>query len=146
MGFEIDLRAFAKKAMENADKVTRGTVGDIVAELDRRSPVGDPSYWKHPAPPGYKPGLFRGNWQMGVDSNPSVAISRIDPAGAATVAENIAAIPAKAFGHTYYITNNVPYAYRLEYGWSQQAPAGVVGLTVGQFELIIAEQAARAIT
>ena len=32
--------------------------------------------------------------------------------------------------HTYpliYIQNNLPYALRLEHGWSQQAPTGVYG-------------------
>lgn len=140
--FALDIRKFAEKAIENASTVTREAVGGIIAEVDRRSPVGDPSYWKNPAPPGYKPGLFRGNWQLGMDAPPIMQIGRIDPSGAATTAENVASIPAKAFGHVYYLMNNVPYANRIENGWSRQAPAGVVGLTVLRWEEIVAGAAA----
>jgi hypothetical protein len=140
--FALDIRAFATKAMENANTVTREAVGGVIAEVDRRSPVGDPSYWKNPPPPGYEPGLFRGNWQLGVDEAPMDAIGRIDPSGAAATLENLAAIPEQAFGHVYYLTNNVPYANRIENGWSTQAPAGVVGLTVVRWEEILAASAA----
>ena len=144
MTFALDLKAFAKKAMEGADIATREAVSGVIAEIDRRSPVGDPSYWKSPPPPHYKPGLFRGNWQLGVDSQPLVEIGRIDPSGAATKAENIAVIPVQAFGHIYYLMNNVPYANRIENGWSErQAPAGVVGLTVIRWEEIVAAAAAK---
>ena len=37
-------------------------------------------------------------------------------------------------GQTIFITNSLPYAYRLEYdGWSRQAPAGMVRVTVVEF-------------
>ena len=143
MTFALDIRAFATKAKEASNTVTREAVGVIIAEVDRRSPVGDPSYWKSPAPPGYKPGLFRGNWQLGVDSEPLAQIGRIDPRGAEARAENLAAIPKEAFGHIYFLTNNVPYANRLENGWSRQAPIGVVGLTVLRWEGIVTEAAAK---
>ncbi|AOA58215.1 hypothetical protein [Acinetobacter larvae] len=32
-------------------------------------------------------------------------------------------------GDTVYIQNNLPYALRLENGWSQQAPSGIYALT-----------------
>ena len=33
-----------------------------------------------------------------------------------------------------YIQNNLPYANRLENGWSNQAPAGMVALTIAEVE------------
>ena len=142
MTFALDIRAFATKAKEASNTVTRQAVGGVITEVDRRSPVGDPSYWKSPPPPGYKPGLFRGNWQIGIDREPLSEIGRIDPSGAVATAENLAAIPKEAFGHVYYLTNNLPYANRIENGWSRQAPAGVVGLTVIRWEEIVAGAAA----
>jgi hypothetical protein len=43
----------------------------------------------------------------------------------------------------HFLTNNLPYALRLEYGWSKnQAPAGMVGLAVAEFQSIVRDAAA----
>jgi hypothetical protein len=47
------------------------------------------------------------------------------------------AIPEEAAGHVFHIANNLPYATRLKYDWSTQAPQGIVGLTVIAFEVIV---------
>ena len=39
------------------------------------------------------------------------------------------------------LTNNLPYAQRLEYGWSQQAPQGFVRVNVSRFQQLINEEA-----
>jgi len=39
-------------------------------------------------------------------------------------------------GDIVYLANNLPYAQRLEDGWSQQAPEGMVKLTVQRFQQI----------
>ena len=36
-------------------------------------------------------------------------------------------------GQTIYMVNNLPYARRLEYGWSKQSPSGVVRITVQNY-------------
>ena len=59
------------------------------------------------------------------------------------MAANIGAIPGNAFGHVYYLMNNAPYANALENGHSMQAPAGVVGLTVAAWEIIVADSVAK---
>jgi hypothetical protein len=46
-------------------------------------------------------------------------------------------LPKDAAGKVHYITNNLPYAWRLEHGHSKQAPAGMVGLTVVEFAGIV---------
>jgi hypothetical protein len=40
------------------------------------------------------------------------------------------AIGAMPLGQTIWISNNVPYAQRLEHGWSQKAPSGMVEITL----------------
>lgn len=86
---------------------------------------------------GYVGGRFKGNWTVTIGS-PSVGeTGRIDPSGNETrIAGNVAAGYAKA-GDVIYIMNNVPYAQRLEYGWSKQAPAGMVRVTVARFQAIV---------
>lgn len=40
-------------------------------------------------------------------------------------------------GQTIYITNSLPYAYRIEYeGWSKKAPAGMVRVTLAELNSI----------
>lgn len=131
MSFSLDLAKFAEKAKDRADTLVRDVVAYSVGQIDQRSPVGDPTTWKHPAPKGYIGGHFRASWQL--DSNgqtPTGIIATIDPSDS-TMLANITAIPKDAAGRLYIYANNAPYARRLEDGWSPQSPPGaMVGLTV----------------
>ncbi len=42
-------------------------------------------------------------------------------------------------GDVFYFTNNQPYALRLEFGWSDQAPNGMVRLAVAKFPFTVAK-------
>jgi hypothetical protein len=35
-----------------------------------------------------------------------------------------------------YLQNNMPYARRIEWGWSKQAPSGVMAMTLAELEQI----------
>jgi hypothetical protein len=89
---------------------------------------------------GYVGGRFRGNWQVSIGSPKTSEVKRIDPGGAATIAEGALVIEAAVAGPSIWLMNNVPYAERLEHGWSKQAPAGVVKITVAEFQSIVNEQ------
>jgi hypothetical protein len=139
MTFALDLKRFAEKTKDKADITVGRIVIGVAAELDRRSPVGDAAYWQHPAPKGYIGGRFRGNWQLGVDTIPAGETGLIDRTGAEAQGRIIATLPEKASGRVFYLMNNVPYARRIEEGWSRQAPTGLVALTVIQFQRIVDE-------
>lgn len=144
MSFTVDLQRFAQKAGSKADEAVGGIVFNIAAELDRRSPVGDATYWKNPPPAGYVGGRFRANWQLGVDTVPRGERNAVDPNGTVALPAIAAAIPDEAAGKVFWIANNVPYAQRIEYGWSRQAPQGLVGLTTQNFQQIVREAVERA--
>ena len=111
---------------------------DLLKSVVYKSPVGDATLWQSPPPAGYVGGRFRGNWQLGVNNQPSGEVDNIDANGSSTLAAGMANIPTtNAAGNIYYITNNLPYAQRLENGWSSQAPAGIVSLTVAEFDGIV---------
>lgn len=135
--FELQLQEFANKAGAKADLAVGSIVVRVSAEIDRRSPVGDGSYWKSPPPKGYTGGRFRGNWQLGVGVVPGGETGTIDKTGAETQGRIIATVPEQASGLVYFLVNNVPYARRIEDGWSRQAPQGLVGLTAVQFQGIV---------
>jgi hypothetical protein len=140
--FTLQLQQFAAKAKERADDVVGLVVVKVSARLDERSPVGDAKFWKSPPPKGYIGGRFRGNWQLGVGTIPAGETGRIDTGGGATQSAIVAKVPEDAAGKVYYLANNVPYARRIEDGWSRQAPAGLVGLTVVEFETFVRESVA----
>lgn len=140
--FSLQLKEFEDKAKARADEIVGRVTVTIAQRLDERSPVGNPTLWKHPAPKGYVGGRFRGNWQLGVDQIPSGETGRIDPSGMETISAIVGSVPQQAAGHIYYLTNNVPYAQEIEDGHSTQAPTGLVALTALEFQGITAGAAA----
>lgn len=66
-------------------------------------------------------GRFKANWTIS-DIKPGSVIP--DPA------DGIEALKSFRPGNSIFISNNLPYARKLEYGWSKQAPSGMVRLTV----------------
>jgi hypothetical protein len=117
----------------------RKVIIDVGASLVAKSPVGDGSLWKHPPPKGYVGGRFRANWQHGFNVMPSGTKSDIDPSGQVSIEaiqSRLGSVEKGAFG-VHYIVNNLPYARVLEHGHSTQAPSGMVGLTVTEFESIV---------
>lgn len=137
--FALDLAKFAQQAQDAIDETLQEVVIELGNSVIRMSPVGNPDDWKSPPPPGYVGGRFRANWQFSISSPSSGVIDAVDPSGKETSARiEGEAIIFKA-GETAYIVNNLPYAVRLEYGHSQQAPGGMVRLTLARFEQIILE-------
>jgi hypothetical protein len=142
--FADQIQDFVAGTKSRLHLVTGYVVSDLAGKLDERSPVGNPALWKNPPPKDYRPGTFRGGWQLGIDSVPQGQTGRIDPSGAVTLGAIRNEIPAQAGGHVYYITNNVIYGPRLEDGHSTQAPAGMVGLTAMEFPQVVRAAAGRA--
>lgn len=85
-------------------------------------------------------GAFRGNFQIVIGSGDAAPIARkdagargTDPSGASLAAEEAKLATAQPFG-VVSIVNALPYAERLEKGWSQQAPSGVFALTAAELQ------------
>lgn len=144
--FSLDLTQYAKKAGEHMDTVVRGVVMGLAERIDERSPVGNPSIWKFPAnsPPGYAGGHFRKNWQYKFGSAPEGEVAGVDGRGSRTALNAVlAGVQAAPGAGAHYLANNVPYAERLENGWSTQAPSGMVKLAVIDVQGIIRDEVAR---
>lgn len=107
-----------KDFAELPEKVVRGTLIGMGSKIIKRSPVDT--------------GRFRNNWQFSIDA----PATGKDPSGS-NQAELVNAATKMVPGNTFYMTNNLPYAERLEYGWSNQAPQGMVRVTLGEYKQII---------
>lgn len=85
-------------------------------------------------------GTFQNNWLVSIGS-PNDDTTMTVGEFAAMSAEAISAFAGTdEFPITYapmiYLQNNLPYALRLENGWSRQAPGGVLAMTVSELEMI----------
>ena len=118
--FGRNMKAWAEKAKAGVDQVTRAAIIDVSTDVIKQTPVDS--------------GRARGNWFASID-NPiqSPILTEKDVTGAMSIARTNA-VAAGAPGNKYYLTNNLPYIFRLEYqGWSKQAPQGMVRVSVLRF-------------
>jgi hypothetical protein len=127
--FSLGLDAFIAKAKANADTVVRQASLSVLSSVVKRSPVDT--------------GRFRGNWQTTIDAPASGAVDLLDKTGAASVSAGVGALSSVKAGETVWIVNNLPYAQRLENGYSDQAPAGMVRVTVTEFQRYVAQAASQ---
>lgn len=134
--FSLDLSKFVRKADVKMDDVVRTIVFEVGKRVVYRTPVGDADYWQSPAPDGYVGGRARGSWQHGTSLTPESS-NVYDENGSGAIAAIYSSIPKKAAGKTHYIMSNIPYGQRLETGWSNQAPNGMIAVTAAEFGQIV---------
>jgi hypothetical protein len=133
--FSLGLDAFVQKTKANADTVVRQASLSVLSSVVKRSPVDT--------------GRFRGNWQTTVANPATGTLERDDkgvkgsPPGPEVYSSALNALAGTKAGETVWIVNNLPYAQRLENGWSDQAPTGMVRLTVNEFEKYVKDATAQ---
>lgn len=120
--FAQQVRAFTEDAKEKTALAVKRIALEMFERVILRSPVDT--------------GRFRGNWQVGIGNIPAGTLRLDDKSGRATISKAQAAALRLEPGQTITLVNNLPYGPRLENGWSKQAPAGMVALTVQDFQQI----------
>ena len=121
--FSLDLTKFIEHAQGNIDKAVRQTVAIIAQELDQRTPRDT--------------GRLAANWQFGKYSPPSGVVTTVALAPGAVGARIAAESATVRAGGVVWIVNNLPYAGRIEYGYSQKAPEGMVRITLANLPAAI---------
>jgi len=127
MSFSDDIKQFTNKTERAALFVFRGTALDIFSKVILRTPVDT--------------GRLRGNWQCSLNSpvtNETNATGNQALSGAKKATSN-----AK-ITDSIYMTNNLPYAGVIEDGRSNQAPAGMVKVTISEYQEIVEANARKA--
>lgn len=83
-------------------------------------------------------GQFINNWMVGNGAIDTTTNENTTEKNAAILKNSLEINSLKINGQTIYITNSLPYAYRLEYeGWSKvKAPAGMVRVTLAELNSI----------
>lgn len=103
MSFSGDIEAFARKSGESLDKTVRSVTIELGTAIINNTPVDE--------------GRAKGNWQTSTGAPKTGELDRTgDSASISELQQN-----AGGAGSVTYISNNLPYIYRLEQGWSDQA-------------------------
>ena len=111
--FEQQVRQFTIKTASKLGVVVRKTALDSFTGVVAMSPVDT--------------GRFRGNWQPGIGAPPAGTLETLDPTGAVSIGAIEARVAEFKPGQSIFLANNLPYAERLEDGYSKQAPGGMGG-------------------
>ena len=115
MSFAGDLGKFRSQAMQEADKKFRGAALSIYGAVIEATPVDS--------------GRLRSNWFLSVNTPSNETTD--DTTGNVSQVKALGAVGQLKIGYSAYLTNNMPYARRIEYeGWSNQAPTGMLRVTV----------------
>lgn len=123
--FKRNFAKLLKAAGDKAEMVVRRTALELQTSMVTMSPVDT--------------GRFRGNWQCGVGTLNADTSAPEDKSGSGAIGRTATALPAWRPGQTIWLTNSLPYAARIEHGWSKQAPSGMVKLTVQNYAKHLAD-------
>lgn len=123
MSFARDVSRFSKRAEKAVDDTVRAVTFALFSEVVQRTPVDT--------------GRLKGNWQVSQGSPVTGTITTTDPDGSTTTARIAAGMGG--WGSVTFLTNNLPYASRIEYdGWSHtKAPAGMVRVSFARIRQIV---------
>ena len=127
-GWSIPPSTFADLIDEEVGKRVRAIAMALLGEVVLRSPVGNPTLWKDPPPPGYVGGRFRGSHLVSVGQPDYTVTTEVDKAGSSTISKGSAKLSGLEPYTVVYIQSNLPYSERLENGHSTQAPGGIYDL------------------
>lgn len=128
MGFAADTLAQVERANERLDTI----IGQSILELGERLITVSAE----------KTGRFKSNWYYGSGSPAFVTNEQTD----VRTLNNLDALPANAAGGMHYVSNSLPYALRLEYGFSgadslgriyNQPPRPMLGLVTLEWPQIV---------
>ena len=117
------------KLIEHQTKAITQAASQVYKETVDRTPFGRPELWKGIAPVGYKPGDLRKAWEIDWGTGfIHATASFTGKLNSVTGAQNY------RLGNDIYIRNQAPYAEKIEYGYSRQAPSGMMRVSVRQYQ------------
>ena len=123
-GFGAQLKKFEDTSLDKVTTVTRAIALEVFRRVILKTPVDT--------------GRARGNWQCTI-SVPAASVADVeDKGGGKAIAQAADEVmgwePSKV---VIFLTNNLPYIQRLEDGYSKQAPAGMVAVTLAELDGIV---------
>jgi hypothetical protein len=124
VSWESDWKKIESKIDRTLDQGIRATLFEVSVAIIKGTPADT--------------GRARGNWQASIGRGATgvVSVDSVRSGEAKAIAE-VNQKASVAVGDLYYLTNNLPYIERLEYGWSKQAPGGMVRKNMQNFNRLL---------
>ena len=121
---EADRHFIEAKIDRTLDQGIRATLFEVSTAIIKDTPA--------------KSGRARGNWQasIGRGATGEVSVGSVRSGEAKAIAD-VDQTVSVAVGDLYYLTNNLPYIERLEFGYSKQAPNGMVRKNMQNFNRLL---------
>lgn len=150
--FALDLSNAIEAAKKDAETIIRRSCIGLFSTVVEKSPVGNPDLWKanqgkeeNVAGKGYVGGRFRNNWNCSIGSPDLSTTEEVDKTGSKAKAKIFSTVMSYTLSdQSIFLTNNLPYAQRLEDGHStEQAPQGMVRLSILEFNAGMVNQQIR---
>ena len=124
MSWESDWKKIEQKIDRTLDQGIRATLFEVSTAIIKDTPADT--------------GRARGNWQASIGRGATGVVSvESKGSGQAKAIADVNQTVRVAVGDLYYLTNNLPYIERLEYGWSKQAPSGMVRKNMQNFNRLL---------
>lgn len=124
--FGKEVESFFDEFQDATEETIRATTIKLWDSITLSSPVDE--------------GRFRANWFASYGDTSKVT-SDTDKSGQKTTARNRQDVLSQGDFTQFTLTNNLPYSERLEYGYSDQAPQGMVRVNVKRFKRLIEQEA-----
>src|SRR5215207_2676113 len=118
--FSLQINRFVKTVKAREDVVVRKLGLDALSSIVGMAPVDT--------------GRFRGNFQVGLNAPVRATLETEDKSGTQTIARGNQILGGAQAGGVIYISNNLPYSWKLEMGHSKQAPNGFLRITVARLQ------------
>ncbi|AEI91247.1 gp47 [Escherichia phage phiEB49] len=137
VSFRNSINEWIDGVTEGVELIVDGTLTKAANDIVKLSPVDT--------------GRFRGNWQATGNSPAAQSLNNYDPDGNETrnsLRRQIYALARDTNTKVIYITNRLDYAQGLEFGSSNQAPSGVLGVVqkrLGRYFAEAVQEAKRAL-
>lgn len=156
MDFSAQIAAFTAKTEKNMNAVVYNSTVRLFSDVVNRTPVGDDMPQRYDPqnmnalllayyPNGdYVGGRLKGNWQASKDAPISDESYVLDADGSQTKLGIMRDVPQKA-GSIVFMTNNVPYAYKVEVlGHSRnKAPQGMARVAMANAISVVNDEAGK---
>jgi hypothetical protein len=119
--FALNLAKQIEAANDKVESIVKVTMIELFNRVIQKSPVDT--------------GRFRANWNCSISSPDLSTSESTDPSGSGSISKATSTVVSYTLNdQSVFLTNNLPYAERLENGWSKQAPSGMVRLSVMEIQ------------
>lgn len=125
----MSMNAIVNRVNRRIDTVIRKSTIELFGQVIKMTPVDT--------------GRAKGNWQCSVNSPITSEIERDDGSKSQSLSSSkaysdvVSTVPRA--GNVVWLSNNVPYIRKLEYGSSNQAPGGMVRIAIQNFGSVFAD-------